>query len=74
MTLDLFFIESTILELSSKKRRRSMVFGAPFMIKEFCDWLVSEKKEINQRLSEIIALILLSISSSDIFKDSFIIS
>ena len=24
-----------------------MVFGAPFMIKEFCDWLVSEKKEIS---------------------------
>ena len=27
-------------------RRRALVFGAPFMIKEFCDWLVAEGGEV----------------------------
>jgi hypothetical protein len=30
-------------------RRRALVFGAPFMIKEFCDWLVAEGEQISLR-------------------------
>ena len=30
-------------------RRRALVFGAPFMIKEFCDWLVAASEEIALR-------------------------
>ena len=34
---------------SVKARRRALVFGAPFMIKEFCDWLVAAGEEITLR-------------------------
>ena len=27
-------------------RRRTLLFGAPFMIKEFCEWLVAEGREV----------------------------
>lgn len=30
-------------------RRRALVFGAPFMIKEFCDWLVAAGEELALR-------------------------
>ena len=34
---------------SAAARRRTLVFGAPFMIKEFCEWLVAEGEEIALR-------------------------
>ena len=37
------------LRASVKARRRALVFGAPFMIKEFCDWLVSAGEEVSLR-------------------------
>ena len=37
------------LRESAAARRRTLVFGAPFMIKEFCEWLVAEGDEIALR-------------------------
>ena len=37
------------LRASVTSRRRALVFGAPFMIKEFCDWLVAAGEELALR-------------------------
>jgi len=37
------------MRASVASRRRALVFGAPFMIKEFCDWLVAAGEELELR-------------------------
>jgi hypothetical protein len=34
------------MRASVKARRRALVFGAPFMLKEFCDWLVAAGEDL----------------------------
>jgi hypothetical protein len=42
------------MRASVEARRRAMIFGAPFMIKEFCDWLAAESEEIALRPGSIL--------------------
>ncbi|MDE0229050.1 MAG: hypothetical protein OXJ62_09390 [Spirochaetaceae bacterium] len=40
---------------STAARRRTLLFGAPFMIKEFCEWLVAEGEEVVLRAGSMLS-------------------